>query len=156
MASKEKVYAYFIVLMRILLGVVFLFSGYIKAQDIDGFIAVIYKIQFIPYIIANSLGIAIIVIELLIGIFLILGLYFTFTLRITFLILIIFTLFLSIVVIFKLEIDGCGCFGYLSKKNISILDIFKNILLLFIIILVFKNYKYGMFLSVDKKLNLPS
>jgi len=135
-----------------LLGVLFLFSGYIKLFDRDAFAQVIYKINFIYYGGAVTLAVLIIGFELLIGATLILGLFIKETLYITFLILVVFTGFLAAVLLFDLEAKGCGCFGKISRNNISILDVIRNLGLIGMVLILIKNKKRCRSFSIDQRI----
>ncbi len=150
MALNNKCFSYLIVFLRVAMGCIFLFSGFMKAQNINEFIKVIYKIQFVSYNLAMIFGVSIVGLEIIIGSLLILGVYVRQILRITFALLTIFTAFLGAVVLFGLEVKGCGCFGELSRNEVSVLDIVRNILLLFLVITLLRNREYCSVLSFDR------
>ena len=136
--------------LRILLGSLFLFSGYMKLLAMDEFIRVIYKINFISYDGASALAVLVVGFELLIGALLILGLFISQALHLTLLLLIGFTGFLAAVLIFNLEVKGCGCFGRLSTNQITCLDILRNLFLISLTGLLIMKQKLCHPLSIDR------
>ncbi len=151
MSHTNKWFVYFIIILRLLIGGMFIFSGYMKSLNMDYFIQVIYKIKFISFDSATNLAFIIVGMELLLGAMLILGLFLKITLKITLGLLVSFTVFLSSVLIFSLEVKGCGCFGRLSGDQITLLDIVRNLTLIGMVFLLIKKQKYCYFLSIDKK-----
>lgn len=131
------------------LGGIFLFSGLMKTLDMNFFVNAIYKIQFISYDLARAISILVTGVELIVGCSLILGLYVRNILKISFLLLFIFILYLSAVLIFKLEVKSCGCFGKLSTQSISVIDIIRNLFILTLVWLLLKNEKYCLIYSFD-------
>jgi uncharacterized membrane protein YphA (DoxX/SURF4 family) len=134
---SEKMKTKTFVLSRIILGLVFLVSGYLKALDIQDFVLTLYKIEYFSYDFSLTLSIIIIGFELTLGLLLIFGLYLNITLKIIIILLSLFTVFLISVLLFKLEI-GCHCFGKLSNRNITYLDVLRNIILMLASILLFR------------------
>jgi uncharacterized membrane protein YphA (DoxX/SURF4 family) len=126
---SEKLKTNVFVLSRIILGLVFLVSGYLKAMDIQSFAGTIYKIQFFTFQLAYFTAIIIVGLELLLGLFLVSGLYLNHILKVSFILLSAFTIFLLFVLVFDLQIN-CNCFGSLSKKNINSFDVLRNIIIL--------------------------
>jgi uncharacterized membrane protein YphA (DoxX/SURF4 family) len=120
-----------------------------KLLDMDGFVRVIYKINFISFEGASILAIVIVGFELLIGPMLILGLFIKETLYLTFVLLLAFTGFLAVVLLFDLEVQGCGCFGKISSNHISILDIIRNLVLIGLSLLLIKNRQRCRYFSMD-------
>lgn len=149
MATPKKWNLILMPALRILLGALFVFSGYMKLLDMEEFIRVIYKINFISYDGAATLAILIIGFELLLGALLILGLFIKQTLLLTLFMLIGFTAFLAVVLIFKLEVKGCGCFGKLSKSQITYWEILRNLFLISITGLLILKMKICHRLSID-------
>ncbi len=107
MSHTNKWFVYFIIILRLLIGGMFIFSGYMKSLNMDYFIQVIYKIKFISFDSATNLAFIIVGMELLLGAMLMLGLF----LKITIGLLVSFTVFLSFMLFFNLEVKGCRCFG---------------------------------------------
>src|SRR5699024_8615441 len=103
--------------VRIIVGALFIFSGFVKMVDPVGFS---YKLQeyfgpnvfniefLVPY--ALVIGIILVIFELLLGVMLLLGYAPKFT-RWALLILIIFFTFLTFYSAFFDKVKDCGCFG---------------------------------------------
>ena len=131
-------------LSRIIVGITFLFSGFVKAVDPLGFT---YKIQ--DYLIAFQLtdlfalalpaAIAMVVLEFLIGLFLLMGIY----RRITSILATIFmAVFLPLTLWIAIgnPVEDCGCFGdALIISNWA--TFYKNIILSVCALFLLFNYK---------------
>jgi len=122
--------------LRILLGALFIFSGYIKLYPIEPF-----ELNFIDLGVANwwtapVIARAIIGFEMFLGVMLIFDLKTKrFTIPATFGVLIFFTLYLVYQIITTGNQGNCGCFGtYLEMTPLE--SIFKNIGLLSILIVI--------------------
>jgi uncharacterized membrane protein YphA (DoxX/SURF4 family) len=145
---SDKVKIYIMLTLRILLGCVFLFSGYMKLQSVSDFSFLFLKIEFIPEIFVPVLVYIIIIMEILVGLFLLLGLYYNIILWLTFYIICFFTFFILFVILFKLELS-CQCFGILSKRQITIIDVIRNLILIGIINILHKYKSISTHYSVD-------
>ncbi|MBR5374089.1 MAG: DoxX family protein [Paludibacteraceae bacterium] len=143
---KDSVKSKIIVIARILLGLVFVFSGYVKAVDPLGST---YKIQdymaamgldfFAP--IALAIGICLAAFEFLIGICLVLGTNLKST-SILAIIMMCFMTPLTLWIAIADPVSDCGCFG--DALVISNWQTFgKNIVLLVLAILVYKWKEYS-------------
>ncbi len=132
---------------RILVGVLFIFSGFIKLNDPVGFS---YKLQEyfsepvldIPFLIPYALVIAILLVifELVLGIMLLIGYARKFT-SWSLLIMIIFFTFLTFYSAYFNKVTDCGCFGDAIPLT-SWESFYKDIILLILILLLFFNQKY--------------
>lgn len=140
MKGKIKLVNIVVAIARILFGITFIFSGFVKAVDPAGFA---YKIedylisfhltQFIP--LALTFAIALIVVELLLGVFILLGLYRKATTSIAVLFMSVMTP-MTLYIALKNPVADCGCFGdALIIDNWS--TFYKNIVLLSLAILLF-------------------
>jgi len=132
---------------RILVGVLFIFSGFIKLNDPVGFS---YKLQEyfsepvldIPFLIPFALIIAILIVifELVLGIMLLIGYAPKFT-RWSLLLMIIFFTFLTFYSAYFNKVTDCGCFGDAIPLT-PWESFYKDIILLILILLIFFNQKY--------------
>lgn len=140
MKVKDTFTKYIVTIARILFGITFIFSGFVKAVDPIGFT---YKIedylisfqltQFIPFALAFAL--ALIVLELAIGAFLLLGIYRKWTVRFALLFMVVMTP-LTLYIALANPVEDCGCFG--DALIISNWDTFyKNIVLLAFAVILF-------------------
>jgi len=129
---------------RIILGIVFIFSSFVKGIDPLGFA---YKIHdyfvaaHLPQLNFSSLFLSYTLngIEFLIGIALILGLFFNYTALATLAFMIFYTILTFILALFN-PVSDCGCFGDAIKLT-NWETFFKNVILLALIVYVFLNRK---------------
>ena len=136
---------YFLILLRILVGVLFIFSGLIKANDPLGlsykmteFFEVLHMTAFIPM--ALIFSICMIAFEIIAGVAVILGYAYELFSFLLLLLIALFT-FLTAYALFTGNIKECGCFGDcipLTPKTSFIKDI---LLLIAILILLFYQKK---------------
>ena len=142
MKEKNTILKYTISIARILFGITFMFSGFVKAIDPLGFT---YKIedylisfnflQFAPLALAFALFL--ILLEFVLGVSILLGLYRRITSVLALLFMIVMTPLTLYIALYN-PVHDCGCFG--DALIISNWDTFyKNIVLLFfaIILLVY-------------------
>jgi uncharacterized membrane protein YphA (DoxX/SURF4 family) len=97
-------------LVRMMLGVMFLYAGIIKAMDPAGFALAIYNYHILPGWLVNAAAIALPSIEIMAGISLVLGLWVPGSALIISLLLFIFTTALGFNLSRGLDI-ACGCFS---------------------------------------------
>ena len=115
MNSREKLVKFLTELSRIILGITFAFSGFVKAVDPLGFT---YKIQ--DYLVSFDLpglfplalpaAVNLVVLEFSLGVFLLLGIYRKPTVRLAAVFMAIF-LPLTLWIALKNPVKDCGCFG---------------------------------------------
>lgn len=132
---------------RVLVGVLFIFSGFIKLNDPLGFS---YKLQeyfgetvlnlefLIPY--ALVLAILIVVFELVLGIMLLIGYLPKFTVW-SLLLMIVFFTFLTFYSAYFNKVTDCGCFGDAIPLT-PWQSFYKDVILLVFILILFFNRKY--------------
>lgn len=131
---------------RIFVGVLFMFSGFIKLNDPIGFS---YKLEeyfeegvlnmefLIPF--ALELAVFIVIYELLLGVTLLIGLFPKFTRWSLFLMIVFFT-FLTFYSAYFNKVTDCGCFGDAIPLT-PWQSFYKDIILLAFILLLFFNEK---------------
>lgn len=140
MKGKQKFTTIILAITRIVFGITFIFSGFVKAVDPIGFT---YKIedylisfqltQFIP--LALVFAVALILVEFLLGVFIMLGLYRKASTALAVLLMVAMTP-MTLYIALENPVKDCGCFGdALVISNWS--TFYKNIVLLFIAILLF-------------------
>ncbi|MGZ5243004.1 MAG: BT_3928 family protein [Bacteroidia bacterium] len=130
---------------RVFVGLLFIFSGFIKANDPLGFS---YKLEeyfavfgteiFTPF--ALSLSMFICVFEIFLGFTLLMGVYRKFTLWMLLLMIVFFT-FLTFYSAWFNKVTDCGCFGDAIKLT-PWQSFWKDIALLTFILIIFFNQKY--------------
>ncbi|TBW30409.1 BT_3928 family protein [Gramella sp. KN1008] len=131
---------------RILVGVLFIFSGFIKLNDPVGFS---YKLQEyfsepvlnIPFLIPFALIIAIVIVifELVLGIMLLIGYARKFT-SWSLLLMIIFFTFLTFYSAYYNKVTDCGCFGDAIPLT-PWESFYKDVILFVLILILFFNQK---------------
>jgi peroxiredoxin len=150
--SKSKL-LYWVPILRILFGILFLFSAYTKLIDIPDFQKAIMKFAIIPDSYSSIASYVIPLLEFIIGIFIILNLYPMVTLRIA---LYLLTLFTSVILV-KLFEGGneisCGCFGALSSDKIDFITVLRNIILMiWVSIILYAYFQTKLVLTTEKKI----
>ena len=155
MKGKDRLINILLATARILFGITFVFSGFVKAVDPVGFA---YKIedylisfqllQFIPLALAFS--VALILLELLVGVFILLGLYRKISTLLAVLFMAVMTP-MTLYIAIANPVEDCGCFGdALVISNWS--TFYKNIVLLsFALLLVFFHNRIKPFFSNKTK-----
>jgi uncharacterized membrane protein YphA (DoxX/SURF4 family) len=136
-------------ILSVLLGAVFLFSGIVKLFPVDFFESDLYTTGFVPWILTPLLARIIIGIELMAGIFLIFNLHFNKKLYLFCgLLLLIFTTQLLIQMLLHGNQGDCGCFGRVLPMTPA-QGILKNIALAGILIILYN------FNEISLKLKRP-
>lgn len=140
MNGKDRLIKIVLTIARILFGITFLFSGFVKAVDPIGFT---YKIedylisfqltQFIP--LALAFAVVLIIVEFLVGLFILLGLYRKTSTSLALLFILVMTP-MTLYIALENPVADCGCFGdALVISNWA--TFYKNIVLLSFAILLF-------------------
>ena len=137
--------------MRILLGLMFIFSGYFKAADQDSFLRILKLYNILP---ESILPISVIIMpfmELTLGIFLILGYKIRASSLISMVLMVIFLMFL-LINIYRGESFDCGCFkfekfGLGIDEKIGFKAVIRNIILFVLFAIIFRAKKHK--LSLD-------
>lgn len=138
---------YLVHISRILVGVLFIISGFIKLNDPLGFS---YKLQEyfgsdvlnIEFLIPYALGISVIVVvfEVVLGVFLLIGYKPKFTIW-SLLAMIVFFTFLTFYSAYFDKVKDCGCFG--DALKLTPWESFtKDVILLVLILILFFGIKY--------------
>ena len=133
-----------LLLIRIFIGLVFLYSGIQKIADASGFANAIENYRLFPLFTINLLAITIPWLELITGLFLIFGIYIKESTTIINSLLIFFIIFIITALIRKLNIE-CGCFGTLDNQKVGIQKIIENLILLLLGYFLFRTEKYQKF-----------
>lgn len=159
MKGKDRLINIVLIIARILFGVTFVFSGFVKAVDPVGFA---YKIEdylisfqlleFIPLALAFAVGL--ILLEFLLGVFILLGLYRKITTTLVLLFMLVMTP-MTLYIALANPVEDCGCFGdALVISNWA--TFYKNIVLLSftIVIVVYRNRIKPLFSAKSKHFGL--
>ena len=135
-SSKKK----FIIVLQIILGLVFLISGFTKLIDLDRFSEALANFKLINNEILNIVKYLLPILEIALGIFIISNLNSSLPSFISALILSFFTA-LIVAKLFEGEEINCGCFGALSSEKLNLFSVFRNILLTLVAILISAFYE---------------
>lgn len=129
-------------IIRALVGVVFIISGAFKLASIPSFENLLLKLDIISWKYIFILSRVIIGFEFLLGILLISGIYIRRTLQTTLYTLIGFSFILVYLHFYVSTQDNCGCFGEIIELN-PVESIIKNIFLIVLVItsLKIKDYR---------------
>ena len=121
-----------ITVLRVMLGALFIFSGFEKLLDLKFFSLAIAEYQILPSFIIPSVALLLSLCELLCGTMLILDIFSRFSASVMLCMMAIFIAAITNNVMRGLEHD-CGCFEFLSqwyglKEEIGIVPIIRDIL----------------------------
>ena len=141
MMNKTSVLAISKLLVRLLVGLVFLVAAVLKLFGIDSFELYIYSFNIFGYGITTVLSRLLIAAEILMGLGLMLKIRYKEVWNLTMLAFIGFTLFLVYVIIFRND-DNCHCFGDLVRLNPSE-SIIKNVVSMFLLLFVRREDDYS-------------
>lgn len=127
--------------LSVILGLIFVFSAYVKLYPIELFELTFTDIGIANWYMAPYIARIMIAVEFLTGFLLILNLYFNKnTLKFTLGILIFFTLYLIYIIIVEGNSGNCKCFGnFISLTPLE--SIYKNIFLLLVTVILYKFHK---------------
>ncbi len=134
---------YFLLILRIIVGAVFIYSSLDKLFNQEAFAKAIYNYKFLPGIFINIFAIVIPYLELFCGILLIAGIFKRGSSFIISVLLIVFIIALTQAYVRGLDIS-CGCFSLetVGQKGNILARIIEDILLFLASIIVFiKSYK---------------
>lgn len=129
---------YFLFLLRLILGVVFIYASLDKLYNQEEFSRAIYNYKFFPEILINIFAIVVPYLEIICGILIITGIYLRGSSLIITLMLFFFIIALTQAYIRGLDIS-CGCFSLetVSNKSDILQRIIEDILLIIASIIVF-------------------
>jgi len=120
---------YFLLLCRIILGIVFIFAAVSKADEPEGFAQSISNYKLLPLFLINFFAIILPWIELCAGLLLIFGISVKENSAILTSLLVIFIIAIVISLARGLNID-CGCFGTVEGTKVGAQKVLENIGLL--------------------------
>lgn len=129
---------------RVLVGVLFIISGFIKANDTLGFsykLEEYFEIFHMPFFAHYAVGMAmfICIFEIMVGVALLLGAYSRLNAWLLLLMIIFFTLLTGYSAITG-KVTDCGCFGDAVKLK-PVQSFLKDVILLVFILVIFIRYK---------------
>jgi len=130
---------------RILVGVLFIISGFIKANDTIGFsykLVEYFEILHMPIFIDYAVGLAMVIciFEIIVGVALLIGAYSYLNAWLLLLMIVFFTLLTGYSAITN-KVTDCGCFGDAIKLK-PVESFIKDLVLLVFILFIFIGHKY--------------
>ena len=140
MSRNDRFIKIGLVIARILFGITFLFSGFVKAVDplgftykIEDYLISFHLTQFIP--LALSVAVVLIILEFLLGIFILLGLFRKWSTSLAVLFMLVMTP-MTLYIALENPVADCGCFGdALVISNWT--TFYKNIVLISLALFLF-------------------
>ena len=140
MNRKDRLIKIGLVIARILFGITFLFSGFVKAVDplgftykIEDYLISFHLTQFIP--LALTVAVVLIILEFLLGIFILLGLFRKWSTSLAVLFMLVMTP-MTLYIALENPVADCGCFGdALVISNWA--TFYKNIVLISLALFLF-------------------
>jgi len=127
--EKNSLFDFSFELLRIFLGGVFVLSGTIKLFNITNFTRDVAALEIIAPEFSSLTAIALITLELLVGVTLCFNILPFYISKLVFFIVAIFTVVVTVKYVEGANVS-CGCFGALDADQINILTILRNIILL--------------------------
>jgi uncharacterized membrane protein YphA (DoxX/SURF4 family) len=124
---------YLLLVVRIVLGLIFIYAGAEKISDPEAFAVSISNYRLLPVVTLNFFAITLPWIELVTGVLILFGIAVKENSSIIFLMLLVFTIAIVISLFRGLSID-CGCFG--KGSQIGLLKLGENILMLVVSLLL--------------------
>jgi uncharacterized membrane protein YphA (DoxX/SURF4 family) len=124
---------YLLFIVRIILGLIFIYAGAEKISDPEAFAVSISNYRLLPVVTLNFFAITLPWIELVTGLLILFGIAVKENSSIIFLMLLVFTIAIVISLFRGLSID-CGCFG--KGSQIGLLKLGENILMLVVSLLL--------------------
>jgi len=128
---------YLLLLVRVVLGFVFIYAAVTKISDPEGFSQAIYNYKLLPLFLVNIFAIILPWIELSAGVLLVFGISVKENSSIISGLLIVFILAVLISLFRGLDIN-CGCFGTVNGSKVGLQKILENIGLLVSSLLLIK------------------
>lgn len=136
----------FTVVIRIVMGVMMIYSGFIKALDPIVFESIIMKYNIIPNFFAPYPAIVLPYLEIIIGIFLVIGMRVKASAFLSMGLMVMFAVFIAINIA-RGESFDCGCFrfdwlGLGISETISYTLLVRNFILFILFLIIFKTERH--------------
>jgi uncharacterized membrane protein YphA (DoxX/SURF4 family) len=128
---------YLLLLLRIVLGIIFIYAAIEKISDPAAFSNSINNYRLLPLSLINFFAITLPWIELSAGLLLLFGVYVKENSTVISTMLVVFFIAISISLARGLDID-CGCFGTSDGAKVSLIKLGENLVLIFIGFLLIK------------------
>jgi uncharacterized membrane protein YphA (DoxX/SURF4 family) len=136
--TKDKILKIVSIVLSVLMGLLFIYSGYTKLYPIEPFEFTFVDLGIGNWALAPYIARFMIGLEFYIGLMLIFNLYLKkFTLKLTAALLVVFTVYLGIMILNEGNNSNCGCFGNAIAMT-PFQAIVKNIIMLAICFVIYK------------------
>jgi len=147
MRMRKKAKQYFLLTLRVTLGLVFIYAGLLKTRDPIAFAGSVAAYKLLPYFLNYLVAVTIPWVELTCGIFLLIGYRVRAAAGITAAMNILFIILLASTIMRGLDID-CGCFRQGGEKTSAWIAIMRDILFLSAALILFTEKKERKFFSL--------
>jgi uncharacterized membrane protein YphA (DoxX/SURF4 family) len=134
--NRLVVHRAFLWTARIILGVLFVWASLHKIHDPQGFAQIVQEYKILPSAAVNLFAIVFPWLELVTGLFLLLNIFPEAALLMLGFLLVGF-IFILVFNIFRGITSACGCFSNVREKGSALLIILRDLLLLFLVLLLF-------------------
>ena len=151
MFKKNKT-NYFVLSLKILLGIIFIFSGTSKLFDLNTFSEALFNFNLLNDELIYIVKYAIPIIEIVLGISIIFNFNSSLPAFISSLLLSLFTA-LIVVKLFEGEDISCGCFGALSSNKLDVLSVIRNVFLILISVIISNHFENKKNVRAELRLN---
>ena len=146
MRMKKKTRHYFLLTLRVGLGLVFIYAGILKIRDPVAFAGSVAAYKLLPYSLNYLVAATLPWVELACGLFLIVGYKVRASAAIIAAMNILFIVLLASTIMRGLDID-CGCFRQGGEKTSASIAILRDILFLSVALILFTEQKERKFSS---------
>jgi uncharacterized membrane protein YphA (DoxX/SURF4 family) len=147
MRMKKKALRYFLLFLRVSLGLVFVYAGILKIRDPIAFAGSVAAYKLLPYFFNYLVAATIPWVELTCGLLLIFGYRVRAAAGITAAMNILFIVLLASTIVRGLDID-CGCFRQGGEKTSAWIAIMRDILFLSVALILVTEQKERKFYSL--------
>ncbi len=120
---------YFALILRIFVGGILTYAGFLKMIDMEGMAEAIQNYQILPFSIVNIFGIILPPIEFLTGLCLMFGFFFEGALLVATMLLVVFCLAIETAILRGLDIE-CGCSLTTDAEIVGIKVLLRDVFLL--------------------------
>ena len=120
---------YLLLVIRIIVGGIFIYSALTKITDLGYFAKSLYNYRILPEVTLNLFALLIPWLELIIGLLIVLGIFVRESALLGGILMIVFIAAISIAIVRGLDIE-CGCFGTKDGSRVGLMRIIEDLLIL--------------------------
>lgn len=136
--TKEKIFKIVSIVLSVLMGLLFIYSGYTKLDPIEPFEYTFVDLGISNWVLAPFIARFMIGLEFFLGLMLIFNLFLRkFTIKFTVVLLVIFTVYLGFMILSEGNNSNCGCFGNAIAMT-PFQAIVKNVIMLAVCFIIYK------------------